>query len=341
MDLVGGSKVLSEFDIIRSFFTRSAPATVLGIGDDAALIRPAPGMELAISSDMLVSGRHFFEDVDPYKLGHKSLAVNLSDMAAMGARPRWATLSLALPESVVQKDESWLRAFADGFFALAHVHRVDLIGGDTTNGPLNICVTIIGEAPEGKALRRSGARAGDDIWVSGYLGDAALALAYQKKKIMPKPGEVEAAELEAAELEFLMAALEMPIPRVELGQRLIGLAHSAIDISDGLLADLGHILECSRVAAVVRIDRILRSAAMEKHFPHPLAIECLLAGGDDYELCFTVPKSERIKVELLSREEGIPLTRIGSIEEGAGLVVLDSAGRTVTTRVKGYDHFQV
>ena len=288
-------------------------------------------MELAISTDMLVSGRHFFEDVDPYKLGHKSLAVNLSDMAAMGARPRWATLSLALPESVVQKDESWLRAFADGFFALAHAHRVDLIGGDTTNGPLNICVTIIGEAPEGKALRRSGARAGDDIWVSGYLGDATLALAYRKKKIMPELDEVEA----------IMAALEMPIPRVELGQRLIGLAHSAIDISDGLLADLGHILECSRVAAVVRIDQMLRSAAMEKHFPHPLAIECLLAGGDDYELCFTVPKSERTKVELLSREEGIPLTRIGSIEEGAGLVVLDSAGRTVTTRVKGYDHFQV
>ena len=323
--------MLSEFDIIRSFFTRSAPATVLGIGDDAALIKPASGMELAISTDMLVSGRHFFEDVDPYKLGHKSLAVNLSDMAAMGARPRWATLSLALPESVVQKDESWLRAFADGFFALAHAHRVDLIGGDTTNGPLNICVTIIGEAPEGKALRRSGARAGDDIWVSGYLGDATLALAYRKKKIMPELDEVEA----------IMAALEMPIPRVELGQRLIGLAHSAIDISDGLLADLGHILECSRVAAVVRIDQMLRSAAMEKHFPHPLAIECLLAGGDDYELCFTVPKSERTKVELLSREEGIPLTRIGSIEEGAGLVVLDSAGRTVTTRVKGYDHFQV
>ncbi|SET71689.1 thiamine-phosphate kinase [Nitrosospira multiformis] len=323
--------MLSEFDIIRSFFTRSALATVLGIGDDAALIRPAPGMELAISSDMLVSGRHFFEDVDPYKLGHKSLAVNLSDMAAMGARPRWATLSLALPESVVQKDESWLRAFADGFFALAHVHRVDLIGGDTTNGPLNICVTIIGEVPEGKALRRSGARAGDDIWVSGYLGEAALALAYRKKKIMLEPGEVEA----------IIATLEMPIPRVELGQRLIGLAHSAIDISDGLLADLGHILECSRVGAVVRIDQMLRSAAMEKHFPHPLAIECLLAGGDDYELCFTVPQSERTKVELLSREEGIPLTRIGSIEEEAGLVVLDSAGRTVTTRVKGYDHFQV
>jgi len=327
--------VLSEFDIIRSFFTRSAPATVLGVGDDAALIRPASGMELAVSTDMLISGRHFFEDVDPYKLGHKSLAVNLSDMAAMGARPRWATLSLALPESIVQKDEPWLRAFADGFFALAHTHQVDLIGGDTTNGPLNICVTIIGEVPQGKALRRSSARPGDDIWVSGCLGDAALALAYRKKKIMLQPGEVE-----ATEVEVLMAALEMPTPRVELGQRLIGLAHSAIDISDGLLADLGHILECSRVAAVVRIDQIRRSAVMEKHFPYPFAIECLLAGGDDYELCFTVPSSERTKVELLSREEGIPLTRIGSIEEGEDLVVLDSSGRTVATEVKGYDHFR-
>jgi thiamine-monophosphate kinase len=288
-------------------------------------------MELAVSTDMLVSGRHFFEDVDPYKLGHKSLAVNLSDMAAMGARPRWATLSLALPESMVQKDESWLRAFADGFFALAHAHQVDLIGGDTTNGPLNICVTIIGEASEGKALRRSGARPGDDIWVSGCLGDAALALAYRKKKIM----------LESGGVEVLMAALEMPTPRVKLGQRLIGLAHSAIDISDGLLADLGHILECSKVAAVVRIDQIRRSAVMEKHFSHPLGIECLLAGGDDYELCFTVPSSERTKVELLSREEGIPLTCIGSIEEGEGLVVLDSSGRTVATEVKGYDHFRV
>jgi len=327
--------VLSEFDIIRSFFTRSAPATVLGVGDDAALIRPASGMELAVSTDMLISGRHFFEDVDPYKLGHKSLAVNLSDMAAMGARPRWATLSLALPESIVQKDEPWLRAFADGFFALAHAHQVDLIGGDTTNGPLNICVTIMGEVPEGKALRRSSARPGDDIWVSGCLGDAALALAYRKKKIMLQPGEVE-----ATEVEVLMAALEMPTPRVELGQRLIGLAHSAIDISDGLLADLGHILECSRVAAVVRIDQIRRSAVMEKHFPYPFAIECLLAGGDDYELCFTVPSSERTKVELLSRQEGIPLTRIGSIEEGEDLVVLDSSGRTVATEVKGYDHFR-
>lgn len=328
--------MLSEFEIIRSFFTRSAPATVLGVGDDAALIRPASGMELAVSTDMLVSGRHFLEDVDAYRLGHKSLAVNLSDMAAMGAHPRWATLSLALPESIVQKGESWLRAFAEGFFALAHTHQVDLIGGDITNGPLNICVTIIGEVPEGKALRRSGARPGDDIWVSGCLGDAALALAYRKKKIM-----LEAGAVEAPEVEVLMAALEMPTPRVELGQRLIGLAHSAIDISDGLLADLGHILECSKVGAVVRIGQIRRSTVMEKHFSHPLAIECLLAGGDDYELCFTVPSSERTKVELLSREEGILLTRIGSIEEGEGLVVLDFAGRTITTEVKGYDHFRV
>lgn len=320
----------SEFDIIRSFFTRPAPDTVLGIGDDAALIRPSPGMELAISTDMLVSGRHFFDSADARAVGHKSLAVNLSDMAAMGARPRWATLSLALPESMVREDGSWLRGFADGFFALARAQQVDLIGGDTTNGPLNICVTIIGEVPEGKALRRSGARPGDDIWVSGHLGGAALALAYQKKKIMLEPDEVEAC----------MAALEMPVPRVRLGQRLIGLARSAIDISDGLLADLGHILESSKVAAIVRMDQIRRSAAMEKRFPHPQAIECLLAGGDDYELCFTVPESERTKVELLSGEEGIPLTRIGCIEEGEGLVVLDSLGGTVSTEVKGYDHFR-
>lgn len=323
--------MLSEFDIIQRYFTRSAPGTVLGIGDDAALIRPVPGMELAISTDMLVSGRHFFEDADPYKLGYKSLAVNLSDMAAMGARPHWATLSLALPESIVHEDESWLQAFADGFLDLARAHQVDLIGGDTTNGSLNICVTIIGEVPEGKALRRSGARPGDDIWISGHIGDAALALAHQLKKIMLEPGEVEGC----------LAALQMPVPRVRLGQRLIDLAHSAIDISDGLLADLGHILECSKVAAVVKMDEIRRSVVMENHFPHPLATKCLLSGGDDYELCFTVPKSERKKIELLSREEGVPLTLIGRIDEGEGLLVLDAAGRTVTTEIKGYDHFRV
>ena len=323
--------MLSEFDIIERYFTHPAPGAVLGVGDDAALIKPAAGMELAVSTDMLVSGRHFFADVDPHKLGHKSLAVNLSDMAAMGARPRWTTLSLALPESIVRKDEAWLQAFANGFLGLAHSHDVELIGGDTTNGPLNICVTIIGEVRKGKALRRSGARPGDDVWISGHLGDAALALAHEQRQIA----------LGAGELKECLAVLHTPMPRVALGQRLIGLARSAIDISDGLLADLGHILKCSKVAAVIRMDAIRRSAIMEKYLAHPLAIKCLLSGGDDYELCFTAPKSNRAKIEALSHEEEIPLTRIGRIDEGEGLVVLDAAGGTVSTETKGYDHFRV
>ncbi|MGH8685702.1 MAG: thiamine-phosphate kinase, partial [Nitrosospira sp.] len=286
-------------------------------------------MELAVSTDMLVSGQHFFADADPRKLGHKSLAVNLSDMAAMGARPRWATLSLALPESVVRSDEKWLEAFADGFFGLAHAHQVELVGGDTTRGPLNICVTIIGEVAKGKALRRSGARPGDDIWISGYLGDAALALAHEQRRVVLEPSEITAC----------LPALHTPIARVELGQRLIGLADSVIDISDGLLADLGHILTSSKVAAVIKMDEINCSATIKKYLSQPLAIECLLAGGDDYELCFTAPRSKREKIDRLSREQSIALTRIGRIGEGEGLIVLDAAGRSVTLETKGYDHF--
>jgi thiamine-monophosphate kinase len=321
--------VISEFDIIHRYFSRPAPGAVLGVGDDAALIKPAAGMELAVSTDMLVSGQHFFADADPRKLGHKSLAVNLSDMAAMGARPRWATLSLALPESVVRSDEKWLEAFADGFFGLAHAHQVELVGGDTTRGPLNICVTIIGEVAKGKALRRSGARPGDDIWISGYLGDAALALAHEQRRVVLEPSEITAC----------LPALHTPIARVELGQRLIGLADSVIDISDGLLADLGHILTSSKVAAVIKMDEINCSATIKKYLSQPLAIECLLAGGDDYELCFTAPRSKREKIDRLSREQSIALTRIGRIGEGEGLIVLDAAGRSVTLETKGYDHF--
>ena len=322
--------MISEFDIIYRYFSRPAAGAVLGVGDDAALIKPTAGMELAISTDMLVSGQHFFADAYPRKLGHKSLAVNLSDMAAMGARPRWATLSLALPEPMVRADEKWLEAFADGFFGLAHAHQVDLIGGDTTRGPLTICVTIIGEVAKGKALRRGGARPGDDIWISGHLGDAALALAYQQRRIV----------LEPAEIAKCLPALHTPTARVELGQRLIGIARSAIDISDGLLADLGHILKSSKVAAVIKMDEISCSTSMKKHLPQTLAIKCLLAGGDDYELCFTAPESKRGKIEILSRELGIPLTRIGRIGEGEGLVVLDAAGKMVTLETKGYDHFR-
>ena len=323
-------KVRSEFDIIQRYFFRPAQSAVLGIGDDAALIKPAADMELAVSTDMLVSGQHFFADADPCKLGHKSLAVNLSDMAAMGATPRWATLSLALPEKMAG-DEEWLQAFSSGFFGLARTHQVELIGGDTTKGPLNICVTIMGEVAKGKALRRSGARPDDDIWISGHLGDAALALAHQQQRIV----------LETGELDRCLSALHSPVPRVALGQRLIDLAHSAIDISDGLLADLGHILQNSNVAATIHLDEINCSASIKKRLPLPLAMKCLLAGGDDYELCFTAPRTARAKIEMLSREEEIQLTRIGRIVAGAGLVVLDAAGRTVKLEVKGYDHFHV
>jgi len=318
--------MLSEFDIIRRYFTRPAPGAVLGVGDDAALIKPSAGMELAISTDMLVSGQHFSADASPRELGHKSLAVNLSDMAAMGAKPRWVTLALALPTV----DEKWLEAFTDGFFKLASTHQVELIGGDTTRGPLNICVQIIGEIPKGKALRRSGAKPGDEIWVSGHLGDAALALAHTQQRIVLEPNE-------AADC---LPALHTPTARVELGRRLIGLARSAIDISDGLLADLGHILESSKVAAVIKMQDIPRSAIMEKYLSQSTAVNCLLAGGDDYELCFTVPKARREKIEHVAHELGITLTRIGKIGEGESLVVLDAKGKTVTLETKGYDHFR-
>ena len=323
--------MLSEFDIIRRYFTHPAPSAVLGVGDDAALLKPARGMELAVSTDMLVADQHFFDDADPRKLGHKSLAVNLSDMAAMGARPRWAILSLALPESMVRTDEKWLEAFADGFFGLAQAHRVDLVGGDTTRGPLAISVTIIGEVAAGKALRRSGSSPGDDIWISGQLGDAAMALAHMQRRIMLEPGEITGC----------LSALHTPTARVELGQRLIGLAHSAIDISDGLLADLGHILKSSKVGAVINMSEINCSAAMKQYLPQALAMECLLAGGDDYELCFTAPRSRRKKIATLSLELEIPLARIGGIGEGEGLVVLDAAGNIITLETKGYDHFHV
>ncbi len=322
--------MLGEFDIIQRYFTRPAPSAVLGVGDDAALIEPAGGMELAVSTDMLVCGRHFFADAEPRKLGHKSLAVNLSDMAAMGARPRWATLSLALPEPLVRADEKWLEAFAEGFFALARAYQVELIGGDTTQGPLNICVTIIGEVAAGKALRRSGARPDDDIWISGHLGDAALALAHAQGRI----------ELQADDIAACLPALDTPVPRVALGQRLTGLAHSAIDISDGLLADLGHILESSGAGAIVRMDEINCSASMKKYLPNPLAIKCLLAGGDDYELCFTAPRSARRRIGILAREQNVPLTCIGTIVEEEGLIVLDAEGNSISLEAKGYDHFR-
>jgi thiamine-monophosphate kinase len=320
---------LSEFDLIKRYFTHPAPSATLGVGDDAALLCIADGMELAISTDMLVSGTHFFPDVDPSLLGHKTLAVNLSDMAAMGAVPRWATLALSMPSA----NESWLKRFSAGFFALADEHGVELIGGDTTRGPLNLCVTIMGEVPKGMALRRSGAQAGDDIWVSGSLGCAALGLAHLKCKIT-LPDDIR---------RFCLAALLQPQPRIALGLALRGIASSAIDISDGLLADLGHLLESSNTAAEVRYDRLPVSkliATFAKGRLDELVQQCVLSGGDDYELCFTAPDARRNEIELLVTRLNLQLSRIGKIVSGRGCKVRAADGSVMTIRESGYDHFK-
>ena len=309
----------SEFDLIRRHFTRPTPGAVLGVGDDAALLALTPGRQLAVSTDMLVSGQHFFSDTDPEALGHKALAVNLSDLAAMGARPRWATLALALPEI----DEVWLSAFARGLYALADAHGVELIGGDTTRGPLNICITVLGEFEPGQALRRDAAQPGDDIWVSGELGGAALALRHLR-------GELDLGEHAAP----CLGRLQRPQPRVELGLRLSGLAHAAIDLSDGLLADLGHILERSGVGAVIDQASIPVAGAFAD-FP-PYFEACALAGGDDYELCFTATPECADALRQAALECGVAVTRIGRITEGPDLV--DAEGR-VFAHTRGYDHF--
>ena len=322
--------MLSEFEIIRRFFTHRAPGAALGVGDDAALVRVRAGMELAISVDMLVEGRHFLAGSDPALLGHKALAVNLSDMAAMGAKPRWATLALALPNA----NARWLDAFARGFMGLARKFGVDLIGGDTTRGPLTICVQIMGEVPRGRALRRDGAKPGDDIWVSGRIGSAALALAAIE-------GRVRVPRRERRSLE---QRLHTPAPRVQLGIALRGIARSAIDVSDGLLADLGHICERSRVSAIIEWEAlpttpIVRSQAQQSE----VAVRAILAGGDDYELCFTASRARRSDVLAAAERAGTEVMLIGqAVRERRGapsIQVLDSIGKPLRIRWQGYDHF--
>lgn len=319
----------SEFDIIKRYFTRSATNALLGVGDDAALIAYNTTTDLAISTDTLVVDQHFFADTDPCQLGHKALAVNLSDMAAMGAIPRWLALAITLPKDEPQSRSTWLQAFAHGFFALADRYQVELIGGNTTSGPLNICVQIIGEVAKNKALKRSNAQPNDDIWISGQLGNAALALAHLKQQLILSHGA----------LEVCLPALHTPTARVELGQYLIDLAHSAIDISDGLLADLGHILSSSNLAAVIQLETIPHSWVWNHYASHPKALEWLLSGGDDYELCFTAPETRRNEIQALSRELAIPLTRIGKMLQGKGLSIVNSAGTVIEHTKKGYDHF--
>lgn len=318
--------VPSEFALIDKYFRRPTRHTVLGVGDDGALLQPGPGMQLVVSTDMLVAGTHFLADADAESLGWKTLAVNVSDMAAMGAAPRWALLAAALPAAT----ESWIAAFARGFFACAEAFGVDVVGGDTTRGPRNFCVTIFGEVPAGQALLRSGAQPGDEIWVSGRPGMAALGLAHlQGRCVIGEPA-----------LTDCLAALHRPQPRAALGLALRGLASAAIDVSDGLLADLGHILEQSQVAAVVQVDR-LPQAALQTGVDAELARDCLLAGGDDYELAFTAPAARHGDVAALGERLRLALTCIGSVEPGESgtLRLLDAAGGELPAGRRGYDHF--
>ena len=322
------SPALGEFELIERFFRRNTRHTLLGVGDDAALLAPTPGCELAVSTDMLVEGRHFFRGEDPEALGYKALAVNLSDMAAMGATPRWALLAGALPAA----DQAWLARFARGFFALAEVSGVDLIGGDTTRGPLNLCVTILGEVPSGQALLRSGALPGDTIYVSGALGDAALAVAARRGRVA----------LDRRELGRCEERLLRPQARIALGERLRSVATAAIDISDGLIGDLGHVLDASGMGAVIELASIPRSRAIERRLTgrtRALALECLLAGGDDYELCFTAPRGRAEEIAGLARTLGLSLARIGAIEKREGLLVVDEKGRALASLPRAFDHF--
>ena len=316
----------SEFELIARHFQRPVRHTVLGVGDDGAIIRPSPGMDLVVSTDMLVAGTHFLAGTDPEALGWKALAVNLSDLATMGAQPRWALVAAALPEA----DEAWLGAFARGLFSCADRFEVDIVGGDTTRGPLNLAPTVFGEVPQGQALTRAGAQAGDDLWVSGSPGLAALGLAQRQGKV----------GLPGTAMGPCLAALERPEPRLALGLALRGLASAAIDVSDGLLADIGHILERSALAADIGFG-LLPHAALETGAEAGLARQCLLAGGDDYELAFCAQPDRRPDIEALAERLGLPLARIGSLRAGmAGEIVLrDEAGRPMPVARRGYDHF--
>jgi thiamine-monophosphate kinase len=321
---------VNEFELIDRVFRRPSrsPSVALGVGDDAALLVPTPGKQIVASVDMLVGGRHFFADVDAAALGHKALAVNLSDLAAMGATPKWALLAVALPDN----DPAWLASFAGGFFALADAHDVDLVGGDTTRGPRNVCVTILGEVPAGEAVTRAGATPGDDVYVSGTLGDAALALAAINGRTRLDPIAFAACRLR----------LDRPTARVALGERLRGVVSAMLDVSDGLIGDLGHILDASGVGAVIQLASIPRSSSLATKLAaseRALALRCLLAGGDDYELCFTAPPAAKARLAAIAAEIGLPLARIGTINAGHGLVVRDERNVPITDPPRAFDHF--
>jgi thiamine-monophosphate kinase len=315
---------VGEFDLIATYFTRPVRRAALGVGDDCALLAPAPGMQLAVSSDMLVEGRHFLSTVAPDRLGHKALAVNLSDLAACGAKPLAFTLALALP----RLDNAFLRGFSDGLWALAERFDIELIGGDTTQGPLNLCITVLGEVPTGQALLRSGARAGDQLWVSGTVGDARLALEAVRGTV----------DLPGADFTAVRRAMELPEPRVALGQALRGVASAAMDVSDGLLGDLCHLLKRSGVGVRIDVDAVPRSAVLARQ---SLAWqrECTLAGGDDYELLFTAPPERAEAVRAAGAAAGVAVTCIGRIEAELGVRLHDAAGQPLPANYRSFDHF--
>ena len=333
--------MMGEFDLIATYFKRPARQAVLGVGDDCALLQPTPGSHLAISSDMLVEGRHFLSTVSPERLGHKALAVNLSDLAACGATPRAFTLALALP----RVDTTWLAGFSKGLFALADAHGCELVGGDTTQGPLNICITVLGDVPvvggKSQALLRSGARVGDDIYVSGNLGDARLAL-----EVFRGHQQVPASVFEQARLR-----MEQPTPRVALGQALRGIASAAIDVSDGFLGDLHHVLQASQVGARIDTDNAINllaaragstwaTAGFDPQMDDSRALQWVLAGGDDYELVFTAAVANRARVAQAAAQAATPVARVGSIEATPGIRLVDSSGKSVNGHFPSFDHFK-
>ena len=319
---------MGEFDLITRYFTRPAKRAVLGVGDDCALWQIQPGMQLAVSTDMLVEGRHFLSTVPPKRLGHKALAVNLSDLAASGAKPVAFTLALAMPRI----DESWLQGFSAGLLALADQHTCELVGGDTTQGPLTICITVMGEVPPGDALLRQGAQVGDDIYISGSVGDARLALEVMRGQL----------SLSASDFESSRQRMEQPQPRIALGLALRGVANACIDVSDGLAGDLGHVLKASQVGAVLTTDWVQDSAAISvamQSLPFARRLDMALAGGDDYELLFTAAPEQAEAVQHAANEADVSVTCIGRITTGSGLQVLDLQGVPMSRRFASFDHF--
>ena len=316
---------MGEFDLIARWFQRPAHRSPLGSGDDCALLAPRPGMQLAVSTDMLVEGRHFLSTVDPQRLGHKSLAVNLSDLAACGAQPLAFVLALAMPHV----DEAWLDGFARGLFALADRHDCELVGGDTTRGPLCISITVFGEVPQGQALLRSGARPGDDLWASGSLGDARVAL-----EVFRGTMSLPADAFEAARLR-----MELPTPRVGLALALRGIATSAIDVSDGLVGDLQHVLAASGVGATIEAEAAVSLLDCAAHVEARSRLSFVLSGGDDYELLFTAAPHQRDAVEQAARRCSTRATRIGRIDAARGCRVVDAQGRPVPVSFESFDHF--